>query len=116
MGVGGLEPPKSKDGRFTVCSRCRWRTLPKRASCRIRIKDPEITKHVLWSAELKSQSLYVNELRFRKSSANIQLFGFAPSFRQKNNILFFGILSVRIIGHNSNFSILARNLVLEIEK
>lgn len=28
VGVGGLEPPKSKDGRFTVCSRCRWRTLP----------------------------------------------------------------------------------------
>ena len=26
VGVVGLEPTKSNDGRFTVCSRCRWRT------------------------------------------------------------------------------------------
>src|SRR5574344_716837 len=62
----------------------------KRASCRIRTNDPEITNHVLWPTELKRQYLlYENELRFRKSSANIQFFNCkstVTAFFEKKNI------------------------------
>ena len=34
VGVVGLEPTKPKDGRFTVCSRCRWRTPQCRAEAK----------------------------------------------------------------------------------
>ena len=80
MGADGFEPPKSKDSRFTVCPIWPlWKTpnfflslnnparrygtslefCPdcfltfRRASCRIRTNDPEITNHVLWPTELK---------------------------------------------------------------
>ena len=82
MGADGFEPPKSKDSRFTVCPIWPlWKTpnfflslnnparrygtslefCPdcfltfRRASCRIRTNDPEITNHVLWPTELKRQ-------------------------------------------------------------
>ena len=60
VGGDGFEPPKSKDNRFTVCPIWPLWKPPllltnffRRASCRIRTNDPEITNHVLWPTELK---------------------------------------------------------------